>query len=138
MKVLSVFLCVLLAFSASLQAVPLPGQGTTDHLVAIEELHKQISERAATRTQNIQEVQALLRHEAVQSHMGQLLNLEKLAIAIPALDDSTLEQLARESQRMNEEFQAGVANPGLTFGVLAGLAVFTILILVHTYDRGEP
>ena len=137
MKVLSIFLCVLLAFSASIQAGPVPGQ-ETGHLVSIQELRNQISERTAVRTRNIQEVQALLRHQAVQAHMGRLFDLEQIAMAVPALDDETLEMLARDSQRMNEQFQAGVSSKTLTWMVLAGIAVFLVLILVHTYDRGEP
>ncbi len=135
MKVLSIFLCVLLAFSA-IQAGPVRGQ-ETDHLVSIQELRNQISERTAERTRNIQEVQALLRHEAVQAHLGQLYDLERIAVAVPALDDDTLERLARESQRMNEEFQAGLENSAMTWIVIAGIAVFATLVLISVYGSDE-
>ena len=137
MKFLSVFLCVLLASSAGIQGSPVPGQESA-HLVSIQDLRDQISERTAARTQNIHQVQALLRHQAVQAHMGRLFDLEQIAMAIPTLDDEALDELARESQRMNEQFQAGLSDKTMMWVILAGIAVFIVLILVHTYDRGEP
>ncbi len=138
MKAISLFLTVLLVFSTSLQAGPIPAQKAI-HSVSIEELKSQISERTAVRAENIREVQTLLRHQAVQDRLGHLYNLELLAVAVPRLDDETLARLARESEQMNEQFQAGLL--GLSFMswvVITGLIVFIVLVLVHTYDRGEP
>ena len=70
--------------------------------------------------------------------MGRLFDLEQIAMAIPTLDDEALDELARESQRMNEQFQAGLSDKTMMWVILAGIAVFIVLILVHTYDRGEP
>ena len=138
MKAISLFLTVLLVFSTSLQAGPIPAQKAI-HLVSIEELKGQISERTAERTENIREVQTLLRQPAVQDRLGHLYDLEQIAVAVPTLDDATLARLARESAQMNEQFQAGLL--GLSFMswvVITGLIVFTVLVLIHTYDRGEP
>lgn len=138
MKAISLFLTVLLVFSTSLQAGPIPAQKAI-HLVSIEELKGQISERTAERAENIREVQTLLRHQAVQDRLGHLYDLEQIAVALPTLDDQTLARLARESKQMNEQFQAGLL--GLSFMswvVITGLIVFTVLVLIHTYDRGEP
>ena len=138
MKATSLFLTVLLVFSTSLQAGPIPAQEAI-HSVSIEELKGQISERTAARAANIREVQTLLRHQAVQDRLGHLYDLERVAVAVPTLDDETLDRLARESEQMNEQFQAGLL--GLSFMswvVITGLIVFTVLVLVHTYDRGEP
>ena len=138
MKATSLFLTVLLVFSTSLQAGPIPAQKAI-HSISIEELKGQISERTAERAANIREVQTLLRHQAVQDRLGHLYDLERIAVAIPTLDDETLARLARESEQMNEQFQAGLL--GLSFMswvVITGLIVFTVLVLIHTYDRGEP
>ena len=138
MKATSLFLAVLLVFSTSLQAGPIPAQ-TAIHSISIEELKGQISERTTERAANIREVQTLLRHQAVQDRLGHLYDLERIAVAIPTLDDETLARLARESEQMNEQFQAGLL--GLSFMswvVITGLVVFIVLVLVHTYDRGEP
>lgn len=138
MKATSLFLTVLLVFSTSLQAGPIPAQKAI-HSISIEELKGQISERTAERAANIREVQTLLRHQAVQDRLGHLYDLERIAVAIPTLDDETLARLARESEQMNEQFQAGLL--GLSFMswvVITGLVVFIVLVLVHTYDRGEP
>ena len=139
MKAISLFLTVLLVFSTSLQAGPIPAQKAV-HLVSIEELKGQISERTAARADNIREVQTLLRHPAVQDRLGHLFDLEQIAVAVPTLDDETLARLARESEQMNEQFQAGMLL-GLSFMswvVITGLIVFVVVVLVHTYDRGEP
>ncbi len=139
MKAISLFLTVLLVFSTSLQAGPIPVQKAV-HLVSIEELKGQISERTAARADNIREVQTLLRHPAVQDRLGHLFDLEQIAVAVPTLDDETLARLARESEQMNEQFQAGMLL-GLSFMswvVITGLIVFVVVVLVHTYDRGEP
>ena len=138
MKAISLFLTVLLVFSTSLQAGPIPAQKAI-HSVSIEELKGQISERTAERAENIREVQTLLRQPAVQDRLGHLYDLEQIAVAVPTLDDATLARLARESAEMNEQFQAGLL--GLSFMswvVITGLVVFTVLVLIHTYDRGEP
>ena len=138
MKATSLFLAVLLVFSTSLQAGPIPAQKAI-HSISIEELKGQISERTAERAANIREVQTLLRHQAVQDRLGHLYDLERIAVAVPTLDDETLARLARESEQMNEQFQAGLL--GLSFMswvVITGLVVFIVLVLVHTYDRGEP
>ena len=138
MKATSLFLTVLLVFSTSLQAGPIPAQKAI-HSISIEELKGQISERTAERAANIREVQTLLRHQAVQDRLGHLYDLERIAVAVPTLDDETLARLARESEQMNEQFQAGLL--GLSFMswvVITGLVVFIVLVLIHTYDRGEP
>ena len=138
MKAISLFLTVLLVFSTSLQAGPIPAQKAI-HSVSIEDLKGQISERTAERAENIREVQTLLRQPAVQDRLGHLYDLEQIAVAVPTLDDQTLARLARESAQMNEQFQAGLL--GLSFMswvVITGLIVFTVLVLIHTYDRGEP
>ena len=138
MKATSLFLTVLLVFSTSLQAGPIPAQKAI-HSISIEELKGQISERTAERAANIREVQTLLCHQAVQDRLGHLYDLERIAVAIPTLDDETLARLARESEQMTEQFQAGLL--GLSFMswvVITGLVVFIVLVLVHTYDRGEP
>ena len=133
MTVLSVFLCVLLASSAGIQASPVLGQASA-HLVSIQELRNQISERTAVRTRNIHEVQTLLRPQAVQAHLGRLFDLENITTGIPALDDETLGALARQSHRINEQFQAGMLQKTVTWAVIAGIAIFATIVFIKVYD----
>jgi hypothetical protein len=65
--------------------------------------------------------------------MGRLIDLERIAMAVPALDDETLERLARESAPINEHFQAGLSKTA-TWLVIAGIAVFAVIVLVKVYD----
>ena len=128
MKTLSVILCVILVFTSSLQAGPIPDVA---HLVSIEDLRTKISVGNAERAGHIREVQTLLRHPVVQK-LGHLFPLEKIETAIPALDDATLARLAHESARMNDRFRAGQQSKSeaqfwgfmIALAVLGGLAFY--------------
>lgn len=77
------------------------------HVLTYSEMRTQLSNAATDRASKIQSIQNLLRHEAVQSRLEGLANLERIEEALPNLDDRTLDQLALESQRLNDELQAG-------------------------------
>lgn len=134
MKAISVLLTVLLVFSTSLQAGPIPDQKTI-HLLSIEDLRDQVSVKAAERASNIREVQTLLRHEAVQDRLGHLYDLEKIAVAVPTLDNETLAVLARESEQMNEQFKAGLST-GVTVAIVIGV-VLLVIIVILAYSAKE-
>lgn len=126
MKAISLFLTGLLVLHPSLRAGPIPEQQAV-HLVSIGELRDQVSERAAERASNILEVQTLLRHRAVQDRLGHLFDLEKIAVAVPTLDDETLAELARESEPVNEQFRAGL---GMGTIILLAVVVGVVLLIV--------
>ena len=126
MKSISLFLSVLLVLHTSLQAGPSPAQKAV-HLVSIGELRDQVSAQTAERASNIREVQTLLRHQGVQDRLGHLFDLEKVAVAVPTLDNETLAELARESEQVNEQFRAGVST---VVWVVVIVAVVVIVMLI--------
>ena len=97
------------------------------HVVSLEELRTALVKRTAQRTANVQEIQKLLRHDEVQKRFGALADLEKIEQALPTLDDETLSRLAADSQKVNDQLQAGV--PGWAWGLI-GAAVAVVVILV--------
>ena len=127
MKNLSVVLSFILAFTSSLQAGPIPEAA---HPVSIEELRGQVSARTAERSDNIREIQTLLRHKEVQDRLGHLYDLEKVAVAVPRLDDETLARLARESKQANEQFRAGVNKTAIWVVVIVAVAIVVIYALL--------
>ena len=122
MKAISLFLSILLVVHTSLHAAPTAAQKTF-HSVSIEELRDQISAKTAERASNIREVQTLLRHEAVHDRLGHLYDLEKIAVAVPTLDNETLADLALKSKQVNEQFRAGNM-------VVWGLVIAAVVIIV--------
>ena len=123
MKPISLFLSVLLVSHTSLQAGPLSAQKTV-HLISIEELRDQVAAQAADRATNIREVQTLLRHQGVQDRLGHLFDLEKVAVAVPTLDNETLAELALQSGQVNEQFRAG------GMGMILALVIAVVVVIV--------
>ena len=131
MKSLSVVLSVILVLTSSLQAGPIPD---APHVVSIGELRDQVSARTAERTSNIREVQTLLRHQEVQGRLGHLFDLEKVAVAVPKLDDETLAKLARESKQINERFRAGINKTAIWVIVIVAVIVVVLALLTATAE----
>ncbi len=127
MKPISLFLSVLLVSHTSLQAGPLSAQKAV-HLVSIEELRDQVAAQTAERVSNIREVQTLLRHQGVQDRLGHLFDLEKVAVAVPTLDNETLAELARQSGQVNEQFRAG--GMGMILALVIAVVVVIILAII--------
>ena len=130
MKSLSAVLSVILVVTSSLHASPTPD---ASHLVSIEELRDQVSARATKRANNIHEVQTLLRHEEVNDRLGHLFDLEKIAGAVPKLDDKTLAKLARESKQMNDQVRAGMSRKEAIIWVVVIVASVIIGLLFYNY-----
>ena len=76
MKPVSTILSVFMILSSSLHSGPVPDVA---HLVSIEDLRAEISDRNVKRAGNIREIQSLLRHPEVQK-LGHLFDLEKIEI----------------------------------------------------------
>ena len=127
MKPISLFLSVLLVLHTSLQAVPSPAQKAV-HLVSIEELRDQVAAQTAERASHIREVQTLLRQQEVQDRLGHLFDLEKVAVAVPTLDNETLAELALQSGQVNEQFRAG--GIGMILALVIALVVVIILAII--------
>ncbi len=126
MKPVSTILSVFMILSSSLHSGPVLDVA---HLVSIEDLRAEISDRYVERAGNIREIQSLLRHPEVQK-LGHLFDLVKIETGIPILDDATLAKLADESARMNEQFQAGhLCGPNWT-AIVAVVATMTMIVLV--------
>jgi len=131
MKFLPLILSVFMVLSSSLHAGPVPD---VVHLVSIEDLRTEISDRNVERAGNVREIQSLLRHPEVQK-LGHLFDLEQIESVIPKLDDATLARLADESARMNERFQAGhLCGPNWTviISVVATMVMIVLVVLITT------
>ena len=105
MKFCAVHLTILvflnLSFQQSLLANP-----AQRHLVSREALHGQLISQSNQRAENIKEIQKLLHNDLVQQEVGSLLNLEKVELALDALDDKTLDELAIKSREVNDQIEA--------------------------------
>ncbi len=126
---LTTTLALTLCFPSNLLA-----QRQLGHVVSLEEMRTALVKRAVERAANVQEIQKLLRHAEVQKRFGALADLEKIEQALPTLDDETLSRLAADSQKVNDQLQAGV--PGWAWGVIIGAAVAVVIILVwYNYQQ---
>ena len=87
--------------------------------------------KAEAREENIEEVTAFLRHQAVRDYVGNVADLERIEAALPTLDDATLSYLAAESAKANDELKAGLGKGWLVvifiafLLALAGIAIAT-------------
>jgi hypothetical protein len=120
---LAVLILLNLLFQQALVAHPIQR-----HVVPVGELNSQLISQSAQRVENIQEIQKLLRQDLVQQQLGNLMNLEKVELAVAALDDETLNELATESQKVNDQIEAGMATWGWV--VIAAIAAFVIIVIV--------
>ena len=126
---LTTTLVLTLCFPSNLLA-----QRQLGHVVSLEEMRTALVKRAVERAANVQEIQKLLRHDEVQKRFGALADLEKIEQALPTLDDETLSRLAADSQKVNDQLQAG-SLPGWAWGVIIGAAVAVIILVSYTAIR---
>ena len=127
MKPISLFLSVLLVLHSGLQGASRPAQKVV-HLVSIEELRDQVAAQTAERASDIREVQTLLRDPGVQDRLGHLFDLEKVAVAVPTLDNETLAELALQSGQVTEQFRAG--GMGMILALVIAVVVVIILAII--------
>jgi len=124
---LTTTLVLSLCFSGDLIA-----QQQLDHVVSLEELRTALVKRTAQRASNVQEIQKLLRHDEVQKRFGALADLEKIEQALPTLDDETLSRLAADSQKVNDQLQAGISEAAVVWIVIAGVIVALVIFCSAT------
>ncbi len=120
---LTATLVLILCFPGDLIA-----QQQLGHVVSLEELRTALVKRTAQRAADVREIQKLLHHDEVQKRFGALADLEKIEQALPTLDDETLRRFAADSQKVNDQLQAGV--PGWAWGVIIGAAVAVVVIII--------
>ena len=120
---LTATLVLILCFPGDLIA-----QQQLGHVVSLEEMRTALVKRTAQRAADVQDIQKLLRHAEVQKRFGALADLEKIEQALSALDDETLTRLAADSQKVNNQLQAGIAtSTWVALIVLAGFIVILVL-----------
>ena len=130
---LTIFLALILCFPGNLIAQQQPG-----HVVSLEELRTALVSRSVERAANVQEVQKLLRHDEVQKRFGALADLGRIEQALPTLDDETLRQLAADSQKVNDQLQAGLEWWGwVIIAVVAVIVVSVIAVAAASPDTVE-
>lgn len=94
---------------------------------APEEMRAAVSRQQTSRTAQIKEVVKLLSRPELERHVESLGGLECVEVALHKLDDETLQYLASESGKVNQNFSAGI---GTTHWVIIGLIAFLSLVLV--------
>ncbi len=129
MKCCSVCLSILVLLNLSLPR-ELAAQSTRNHVVSVAELQNHLIAKSAQRSQNIQEIQKLLRHDQVQMHVGNLIDLGQVEVAVATLDDDTLNRLAVQSRNLNDSLEAGIATWGWV--LIALIVAITIIVVVST------
>ena len=108
------------------------GQG---HVVSAGELKNRVDMRAAQRAENIREVQTLLRHDVVQQHLGRVVDLQKVEVALASLDDEALSQIADQSREVNDQLKAGLStNTWILIAVIAGIVFVVLAVVVSIKD----
>lgn len=127
MKYSSICLWITILLNVSLPA-ELKAQEVRNHVITAEELHQRLVAQSARRSQDIQDIQKLLRHDQVQAKLGNLLDLERIEVALATLDDGTLNDLASKSRNANDQIEAGMATWGWV--VIALIAAITIIVVV--------
>ncbi len=130
MKFFNVLLTTTLVLSLCFPS-NLIAQQQLGHVVSLEEMRTALVKRTVERAAHVQEVQKLLRHAEVQKRFGALADLEKIEQALPTLDDETLRRLAADSQKVNDQLQAGL--PGWANGVIIGAIVAVVVIVVWAH-----
>ena len=120
---LTTTLVLTLCFPSNLLA-----QRQLGHIVSLEEMRTALVKRTVERAAHVQEIQKLLRHAEVQKRFGALADLEKIEQALPTLDDETLRRLAADSQKVNDQLQAGL--PGWAWGLIIGTAVAVTILII--------
>lgn len=127
MKHCKVFLTIVMLLNLSLQSSLMAGRAQS-HVVSEGELQSELAAQSAQRMENITEVQKFLRHDLVQKQVENLVALEKVELALTTLDDETLELLASESQKVNDQIEAGMATWGWV--AIAAIAAFVIIVII--------
>jgi hypothetical protein len=127
MKYCKVCLTILILLNISFQQAVM-AQPIQKHVVPLEKLQNRLISHSAQRMEDIAEVQKLLRHDLVRQQLGKLMELEKVELALATLDDETLERLAGESQKVNDQIEAGMATWGWV--AIAAIAAFVIIVII--------
>jgi hypothetical protein len=105
--------------------------GVASHVVSDQEIRAQLSASANDRASKIATIEKLLRHESVQAQIGGMADLTKIEQALPALDDETLDQLAAESQRINDELEGGEICAATIALIVLIAAVIVVVIVAY-------
>ncbi|MGH9327714.1 MAG: PA2779 family protein [Terriglobia bacterium] len=117
------FLFVFLAISSQLPAA--------DHVVSSNNLRQALLDSAATRQKNILQAEKFFSSPLAQKALKKGgLNLKQVEKAIPSLSNKEVARLAKQTDRMQNNFAAAaLSNQELTYIVIA-LATAIIVILI--------
>ena len=125
MKVM-VLLTILLLLNFGLVEQLLAQQGPS-HLVPLEEIRSELIRHSSRRADYIQEIPAVVNHEDLQKRGGKLADLERIEVALASLDDRTLEELAGQSRKVNDQLRA---DGPITWLVVTLVVILVVVVLV--------
>ncbi len=130
LKLRNVIVCAFtLLFVLSLPCQMLSAQ---DHVVSTRGLHQALVKSSATRQTDISKIERFFSSQPAQAALKKArLNMKQVQQAIPTFSDQELAQLARQTDRIQNDFAAGaLSNEQLTYIIIAlATAVVVILIL---------
>jgi hypothetical protein len=125
---------IALIFVSLLLPTGLMAQQAQSHVVSLEELQHQLMAQSAQRSQDIQEIQKLLRQDMVQKQVGNLVDLSRVDAALASMSDEALHQLAVTSQSINDDIEAGIATWGAViialFVVIAAIIIVGVVVVL--------
>jgi hypothetical protein len=125
---------IALIFVSLLLPTGLMAQQAQSHVVSLEELQHQLMAQSAQRSQDIREIQKLLRQDMVQKQVGNLVDLSRVDAALASMSDEALHQLAVTSQSINDDIEAGIATWGAViialFVVIAAIIIVGVVVVL--------
>ncbi|HLI34911.1 MAG TPA: PA2779 family protein [Terriglobia bacterium] len=111
--------------------LPCQTRSAQDHVVSTQGLHQALVRSSATRQNNISKIEKFFSSQPAQAALKKTkLNMKQVQQAIPALSNQELAQLARQTDKIQNDFAAGaLTNQQLTYIIIA-LATAVIVILI--------
>lgn len=102
-----------------------------DHVVSESSMQQALANASAARQRNVAQVEKFFSSTEARAALKKAhLSLNQVQNAVPSLDNQELAQLARRTQKVQNDFAAGsLSNERLTYIVIA-LATAVIVILI--------
>lgn len=107
------------------------GLRAADHVVSESSMQQALVSASAARQKNVAQVEKFFSSRDARAALKKAhLSLRQVQNAVPSLDNQELAQLARRTQKVQNDFAAGsLSNERLTYIVIA-LATAVIIILI--------
>jgi hypothetical protein len=131
-KLCASMLCIAVCMGAADWPARAQAPPTQQHVVTLEELHKQAAQPAATRQSNENAIRHLLSSDAGQKVLKDAnIDYQRVDKAIGQLSDQEVAKLADKSRQAESDFAAGFLSPKtLAYIILIVVVIVVIAVLV--------